>query len=135
MTREEARYMSEVLKAYSENKTIQYKYISKVNTPTKWWDLGDKQLLETYLTSEYKLRIKPKPKLRPYANAEEFLKAQKEHGPYISTESFPGIGEYTIPYTVYYSGVYWKAGYDVHSNWEELANCTWQNGTPCGIIE
>lgn len=128
MTHEEAKYLSDVLKAYSDGKIIEYR---KKNTIYAWEVYKGQNLDENC----YVYRIKPEQKLRPYKDAAEFLNAQKEHGPYIDTENWTTLGTYTIPYSINNSRVYWNAGYDLYSNWEELSHHVWQDGTPCGILE
>lgn len=134
MTREEAAHLSEVLKAYSEGKSIErHIWVNLSCGESEEWQKIDN--LTPDIISHYTLRIKPEPKYRPYKNAEEFLKAQKEHGPYINTESFETLEIYTIPYSINNLRVYWKAGYLLYSDWERLSHCTWQDGTPCAILE
>lgn len=115
--------------AYKDGKEIQCKHNASqsslwCDTPKPCWDWN-----------VYDYRVKTEPKYRPYKNAEEFIKAQKDHGPYVKTTGFPSLGSYTIPYTVSNNKVFWKAGYDLYSSWEELSNCYWEDGTPCGVLE
>ena len=68
MTKEEAAHLSDILKAYSEGKSIQRLDTSSMQS--KWEDTSVIQLNLPYLH----YRVKPESKFRPYANAEEFLK-------------------------------------------------------------
>lgn len=135
MTKEEAKQISEIFAAYAEGKTIQFYFedSDEVDDCSGWTDVPSFDRINIDNIKNY--RIKPEQKLRPYKDLEEFLNEQKKHGPYIDTESWPSLGLYTIPYSVNDSRVYWKAGYDLYSNWEELSHHVWQDGTPCGIVE
>ena len=133
MTKEEAKRVSEIFAAYAEGKTIQIYFYDPIDDCSEWSDMTSLDKININNIKNY--RIKPEQKLRPYKDAAEFLKAQKEHGPYIDTEDWATLGIYTIPYTVNNSRVYWKAGYDLYSNWEELSHHVWQDGTPCVIVE
>lgn len=121
MTKEEAKYLSDILKAYSEGKEIEVKsgneWIATCKDP---WFTGNPM----------SYRVKPEPKYRPYKNAEEFLKGQKEHGlcfKWIGTESFhfPNkIDDCTLRgegFHIFYSNL--------------LERCIWQDGHPCGILD
>lgn len=123
MTKEEAKHLSEVAKAYSEGKIIQF-YDDK----KKWIDL-EGQVFFTHAISRY--RIKPENKIRPYKNAEEFLKAYKEHGPFVK-DNRPR-NKYTNVNYIYDDCVIlntYICNYDVLIKFFK-----WQDGTPCGVIE
>lgn len=128
MTKEEAKHLSEVLKAYSEGKEIEMKsgndWIAICKEP---WFTGNPM----------SYRVKPEPKYRPYANAEEFLKAQKEHGPMILRWK----NDFRFPTQVKNTGI-WVTNFQCNVKYEWLTyekisrdNITWQDGAPCGIIE
>lgn len=110
--------MIAVLQAAKEGKTIQTKLkrttIEYADTKPTWnFDLFD-------------YRVKPEPKIRPYANAEEFLAAMKEHGPYLK-----GAGDYCLPIHFHDEGVWDK---DDFFEYEQLLEeAKWQDGHPCGI--
>lgn len=124
MTKEEAKHLSDVLKGYSEGKEVEYLIYDG-----KWETVPEGELYFGGRPEYY--RIKPEPKPRPYHSAEEFLKAQKEHGPYFGIKD----GCYMLPTKVYSQKV----------TVTELLNFTylhlvkndfiWQDGTPCGILE
>lgn len=80
MTREQIKGYLELFKAYSEGKEIE-----KIVPGEKGWKWVPAK--ELHLNDLGSFRIKPELKLRPYKNAEEFLKAQKEHGPYLKMGS------------------------------------------------
>lgn len=72
-------------------------------------------------------------KYRPYANAQEFLEAQKIHGPYINISSV-----YRLPVRVSDKGIEFDfSGIRRYSFSELLSGCVtvvWQDGRKCGII-
>ena len=83
-------------------------------------------------------RVKPKPKLRPYESAEEFLAAQKEHGPYFFC-IYDNV--YDLPISVLgKSKQVWLIGDEdgkyIALDFDELQiDYKWQDGTPCGIVD
>lgn len=133
MTKEEAKHLSEVLKAYSDGKKLQIK--SKTES-SEWSDVNELGL--NYIDFEY--RIKPEPKLRPYKDAVEFLYAQKEHGPFIKSclgktcayysirVVHPGCEGITFSYAI-------SAGDREVSYQQLLDEMYWQDGHPCGVVE
>lgn len=134
MTKEEAKHLSEVLKAYSEGKIIEYR---KKNTVICAWEVYKGQSIDENF---YEYRIKPEPKLRSYKDAEEFLKAQKEHGPFIKS----GLGKTCAYYSIRVvhpgrEGVtfsYALSAGDREVSYQQLLDeMYWQDGHPCGITE
>lgn len=130
MTKEEAKHLSDVLKVYSEGKKIQV----FDETSDGWLGLPDNP---TFRNKPFKYRIKPEPKLRPYKNSEEFLKAQKEHGDMLYNRV---NGEYHHPVQVRNGGI--NVMYENNTKYHTFAellkssyNYTWQDGAKCGIIE
>lgn len=136
MTKEEVKHLSDVLKAYSEGKEIEkHVWVSLSCGESEEWQKIDN--LTPDIISHCTLRIKPKPecKYRPYTNAEEFLKAQKEHGPYLKGQVAILKGEYHIPQSIQHYGVAWTWTNwpSARSTYVELFDAfTWQDGTPCG---
>lgn len=122
MTKEEAKHLSEILKAYSEGKTIQYAYSNL------WFDVDDFIMNNM---AKYDLRVKPEEKWRPYKSSEEFINAQKEHGPH-----FKSCGQFYLPLMVdrergiVYSDI---NGSSFMSYQELLQTRAWEDGTRCGI--
>lgn len=93
MIKQEVAYLSEVLKAYSEGKKIEL--VSPNNIiPIEGDIVKVLKQIEGALINGYEVRIKPK--YRPYKDAEEFLKAQKEHGPYIKSDSGMMCAYYSV---------------------------------------
>lgn len=119
----------EILQAFKEGKSIEYHYTENI-----WNTVNSEREILDCISSDFEdnIRIKKEPTYRPYANAEEFLKASKEHGPYLD-------GVIPVKYTN--NGVVLYSDIDCHSfdffNWEQIFNlgCKWQDKTPCGVLE
>ena len=75
MTREEAKQMLPIIKAYSEGEIIEWRS-SNFN---KWEEQGEDCVFEF---SPKTYRIKPEPKYRPFANAEECWNEMLKHQPF-----------------------------------------------------
>ena len=74
MTKEKAKYLAEVLKAYAEGKTIE------VLLDGGWREVN---LDEYSLDAENEhYRIKKEPKYRPFKNAKECFEEMKKHYPF-----------------------------------------------------
>lgn len=76
MTREEAKILSPIIQAFSEGKTIQSRCIT--DEALLWWDDNN----PTFEVDDFDYRIKPEPKYRPFANAQECLEKMKKHQPF-----------------------------------------------------
>lgn len=130
-TREEAKHLSDVLKAYSEGKQIQWRN----RITDEWIDCSDTPAFNI----EYLMyRIKPEPKYRPYANTEEFLNAQKEHGLYLISKNKRDRARIPVIVQPEKIFMYWLPGDSCPSEYTYsalLAYWLHQDGTPCGIVE
>ena len=76
MTREEAKKLLPFIQAFSEGKTIQSKCIT--DEIPFWLDNNN----PTFNVDDFDYRIKPEPKYRPFANAQECLEEMKKHQPF-----------------------------------------------------
>lgn len=74
MTREEAKKLLPIIKAFSDGKTIQH--LDIIND--KWEDVDE----FVYHGRVKSYRIKPEPKYRPFANAEECWNEMLKHQPF-----------------------------------------------------
>ena len=72
MNRENAKVLLPIIQAFSEGKTIQWRYI-KGNT-SLWWDDNN----PTFEIGDFDYRIKSEPKYRPFNNARECMKEIKD---------------------------------------------------------
>lgn len=82
MTREEAKKLSNVLKAYSEGKIIQYQQNdTHRHADLRFYDCSDQDNI-TFNVKEYNYRIKPEPEYRPFKNQEECWEEMLKHQPF-----------------------------------------------------
>lgn len=116
--------MIAVMQAASDGKEIEYRNNDQLSNgwkpcPQPSWN---------WIHCEY--RVKPEPKLRPYANAQEFLSAMKEHGPCIYSDGLYNIVLQFDDYRVMIGKIHLA-----DLSFGDLLECTWQDGTPCGVVE
>lgn len=127
--------MIEVMQAYVDGDQIEYKEKEGVSEYHEW-ELLD--IVPSWDWYKFDYRVKPKATYRPYKNAEEFLRGQKEHGIFlVISDIFNDC--YVLPLCV---NEFVKLSYNSIKNGpvEKLAaydflfdNCIWQDGTPCGV--
>lgn len=77
MNRKEAAELSPFIKAFSEGRIIEYSSITDVSKA--WREVKD---FPIEMINNFKFRIKPEPKYRPFKNAEECLKEMSKHTPF-----------------------------------------------------
>lgn len=81
MKREEVRKILPMLQAYAEGKVIETRtdpsVLKRKDTPNEWTEMKE---IEYWNNVEY--RIKPEPKYRPFANAEECWNEMLKHQPF-----------------------------------------------------
>ena len=75
MTREEVKEMLPVLQAFADGKTIESRCIK--GDKSLWYDDEDPSF-----DNDFEYRIKPEPKYRPFANAEECWQEMQKHQPF-----------------------------------------------------
>ena len=75
MTREEVKEMLPVLQAFAEGKTIESRYTK--GDMSLWYDDEDPSF-----DNDLEYRIKPEPKYRSFANAEECWQEMQKHKPF-----------------------------------------------------
>lgn len=124
MTKREAAHLSDVLKAYSEGKSIEYQFHGS------WMPVLVTTNLESII-GFHSVRIKPEPKYRPYKNTEEFLNASKKHGPYLCIAE-----QCYFPDTIFSNGISFAKTSEYFETFDQVfKKYKWQDGTPCGIME
>ena len=115
MTREEAKQLLPVIKAYIEGKEIQYK---RKFTEEEW-----KDALYLNETTEYTYRIKPTPTFRPFKDAGECWQEMQKHKPF-------GWLKDKL------SGTYVNVGYvPIDNDVSSFNSLTFADGQPFGILE
>lgn len=75
MIRENAKALLPIIQAYTDGKTIQSRCIK--GDKSLWYDDEDPSFDE-----DFEYRIKPEPKYRPFANAEECWAEMQKHQPF-----------------------------------------------------
>lgn len=78
MNRQQAKDLLPIIQAFAEGKTIQY--YSTHPTP-HWEDILSNERVD-FSKNSSKYRIKPEPKYRPFANAEECWQEMQKHQPF-----------------------------------------------------
>ena len=128
MTREEAKELLPIIKAFAEGKEIQYR-----TCPDKWVDIEENERVNfTSPPSDY--RIKPKPKYRPFKNQEECWNEMLKHQPFgwirsIATQcllNIDYIGRHTYGIWINNSIMYFDTAFNDYN---------FADGTPFGIKE
>ena len=128
MTREEARNLLPIIQEYSEGKTIQSKCI--IDEAPFWWDDDD----PTFNVDDFDYRIKPEPKYRPFANAQECLEEMKKHVPFSWVKDKYSFYPIEMIGTNFSKG--WIKCYGIWFTPEKMfKDATFLDGTPFGIIE
>ncbi len=77
MTREEAAKLLPIIQAFSEGRVIEFSSITDVSKA--WREVTD---FPIGMIKNLKFRIKPVPKYRPFANAEECWQEMQKHQPF-----------------------------------------------------
>lgn len=111
-----------VMTSYKEGKTIQCADLGRdnwVDCEYPRWEWG-----------RFDYRVKPESKLRPYANAKEFVDAMREHGPMIEIEPDTFIIPTIIECESFGVGAFCYTYSFVAEN-----EIKWQDGTPLAIME
>lgn len=128
MTREEAKELLPIIKAFAEGKEIQYRTCSD-----KWEDIKENERVNfTSPPSDY--RIKPEPKYRPFKNQEECWDEMLKHQPFGWIRNNDAQHLYNIDSIGHNSnGIYINKSllyFDTAFN-----TCNFVDGTPFGIKE
>ena len=132
MTREEAKVMEPIMKAFSEGKTIECR--TKTWEVNKGWRYSTnwKKIEQLIFSDTYEYRIKPEPNYRPFNNKEECWNEMLKHQPFGWIKSLNG--DLFCIDKVFDEGIVYK-----HSScrFEEYleGNYTFADGIPFGIKE
>lgn len=125
MTKEETAECIKVMQAYTNGEIIEEKRFSF--DPTEWVESID----PSWQWYKFDYRIKPRPKYRPFKNADECWKEMQKHNPfgwikvknsncYKFLAAVQNIGIYSVGRCAYETG---------------FKNFTFADGTPFGIRE
>lgn len=126
MTREEAKELLPLIQGYAEGKTIQF--LKKIDGT--WRDMTE----PNFSSPANYYRIKPDPKYRPFANAEECIEEMKKHVP------FSWVKDKYSFYTIEMIGDnFGKECIRCYGTWftpeKMFKDATFLDGTPFGILE
>ena len=125
MTREDAKKLLPIIKAYSEGKTVQTLYDSINN---EWEDLSE----PAFNACPFIYRIKPESTYRPFNNRKECLEEMMKHKPFGLVEyddifiSIISIDDYGVEY------LYEKEPVNLDYS-ESLRHLKFIDGVPFGI--
>lgn len=126
MTREEAKELLPIIQAYTEGKTIQV--IDTTDQCGMWEDVVDLKINTAF--EEY--RIKPEPKYRPFANAEECWAEMLKHEPFgwvKDKETHKFLVCKSLGNILFFIGI----GDKPYNYNEVLRGYTFADGTPFGV--
>lgn len=135
MTRNEAKKMLPIIQAFLEGKTIERKtrsweFNKGWRDETQWEETEELIFRDTFV-----YRIKPEPKYRPFANAEECWQEMMKHQPFGWITS-QGAFFYIIYIEDKLFGYGSACGTILHSKFNDvLKSFTFADGTPFGIKE
>ena len=126
MNRKEAAELLPIIKAFAEGRDIEYR--------TKGFNENWKKVTQISELSfkSFEYRIKPEPKYRPFANAEECLKEMSKHTPFglikkNVSKAFYCIGSFDI------QNIYIGTTQGMHSYADSLENFKFADGLPFGV--
>lgn len=126
MTREEAKVLLPIIKAFSEGKAIESRCIK--GDTSLWYDDKDPSF-----DNDFEYRIKPEVKFRPFANAEECWAEMLKHHPFgwVKDKETPKFLVCKALGNLFFIGIE-----DKPYNYKEvLRDYTFADGTPFGIKE
>ena len=126
MDREQAKELWPIIKAFSEGKTIESRYIK--GDMSLWYDDNNPDFDE-----DFEYRIKPESKYRPFASAKECFEEMQKHKPYGWVKDASKMYNITI---IRDDGIIVNTSIDGGLyNFESSLNLKFADGTPFGIIE
>lgn len=124
MTKEKAEKILPVIQAIINGQKIQ------VNINNRWEDVDENHNC-TFLPESYEYRIKPEPKFRPFANAEECCQEMMKHQPFgwVKIEDlYRNIANVTICSITFADNEERDVNYE-----QAFKNYTFSDGMPFGV--
>ena len=148
MTREETKNLIVVMQAYVNGKTIQYydvdlsfkiEHPGEPNFNDKWVDVDEDHLFRPDM---YDYRVKPEPKYRPFANADECWQEMLKHQPFGWAKKTSGHCNFLHIMELYSTGIvinnvdnFGCFKNSLKTYHFAFAEITFADGTPFGIKE
>lgn len=133
MTRKEAKYAAEVMKAYAEGKEIEFKAYG--DEQWKTFRYGKDRFL-CFNFDRFEYRIKKEPTYRPFKNKEECWEEMQKHSPFGWVKTKHNSCCLITYITKLFNG---DDSIKIDSNWysfnEDFRQFTFIDGTPFGIKE
>lgn len=127
MTREEATELLPIIQAFSEGRVIEFSSITDVSKA--WREVTD---FPIGMIKNFKFRIKPESKYRPFANAEECWTEMLRHEPFgwvKDNETHKFLVCKALGNILFFIGI----GDKPYSYNEVLRDYTFADGTPFGV--
>ena len=131
MNRKEAKEFYPVLQAFAEGKIIETRTkpsaVKGTYIPNDWTEMKE---IEFWNNTEY--RVKPEPKYRPFANAEECWQEMQKHKPFgwVKSTLFKDLA-----LVKRVTALYVEINRDIIDYKDALEKFTFADGTPFGIKE
>lgn len=127
MNRKEAAELSPFIKAFGEGRIIEFSSITDVSKA--WREVTD---FPIGMIKNFKFRIKPEPKYRPFANAKECWDEMQKHQPFGWVINISNGRAYNLQSVLLDDGVLY-----IRSSYVELGRAfidyTFADGTPFGV--
>ena len=124
MTREEAKQLLPIIQAFAEGKAIESRCIKGYKS--LWYDDEDPSF-----DNDLEYRLKPEPKYRPFANAEECLAEMQKHQLFGWVEN---QGLYRNIANIMSCSITFADNEARYVNYEQVfKNYTFADGTPFGV--
>lgn len=128
MTREEAKEILPIIKAFSEGKKILVKDKRLSDAEYNWSEVDDC----SFNMGQFKYRIKPEPTYRPFKNAEECWHEMLKHQPF----GWVKVGDwYCTMREIRPTCAFCYGGGDVFHYKDMVKQITFADGTPFGVKE
>lgn len=131
MTRENVKKNIDIISAFAEGKVIQI-----LNEKDKWVDLTEREGLPMGTLEETPdiFRVKPEPKYRPFANAEECWAEMLKHQPFgvVKDKYYAKFQVYRSFTTLLVNGCNFR-GYEDSTFLNNFNNLLFADGTPFGV--
>lgn len=129
MNRKEAAELSPFIKAFGEGRIIEFSSITDVSKA--WREVTD---FPIGMIKNFKFRIKPEPKYRPFKDAEECWNEMQKHQPFGWLKDFDGNYYQIISMGDIFIGTVNSSGKIISKTYYDFYfDCTFADGTTFGV--